>query len=231
MSEQSAQAGTAAGGADNWETLNEPVAWRPSEEYLSKSRLLRFMKRHGIEDYDTLMRRSIDEPEWFWDAVSDDLELVWQRPYTQVMDTSRGIEWTRWFVGGQLNYTVTALDKHAEGAGADQHGADLGGRGRRGPHADLRRAAGAEANRAAMRCARWASARATASASSCRWCRKTASRRSPAVEDRRDLHADLLRLRRSGGGRAPADCGAKLLITADGFYRRGKGRADEGNGR
>src|SRR6185312_13572271 len=117
VSEQSAQAGTMAGGADNWETLNEPVAWRPSDEYLSKSRLLRFMKRHGIEDYDTLMRRSVDEPEWFWDAVSDDLGLVWQRPYTQVMDTSHGIEWTRWYVGGQLNYTVTALDKHAEGAG------------------------------------------------------------------------------------------------------------------
>jgi acetyl-CoA synthetase len=118
VSEQSAQVGAAASSAENWETLNEPVAWRPSGEYLSKSRLLRFMKRHGIDDYATLMRRSVDEPEWFWDAVSDDLGLVWQRPYMQVMDTSRGIEWTRWYIGGQLNYTVTALDKHAEGAGA-----------------------------------------------------------------------------------------------------------------
>ncbi|MGH2487196.1 MAG: AMP-binding protein, partial [Ktedonobacterales bacterium] len=54
------------------------------------------------------------DPAWFWDAVSADLGLVWQRPYTQVMDTSRGIPWTRWFTGGQFNYVVTALDQHAE---------------------------------------------------------------------------------------------------------------------
>ena len=49
-----------------------------------------------------------------------DLGLVWQRPYTQVLDTSRGIPWTRWYVGGQFNYVETALDKRAEGASADK---------------------------------------------------------------------------------------------------------------
>ena len=29
---------------ENWESLSEPVAWRPTEEYLRKSRLLRFMR-------------------------------------------------------------------------------------------------------------------------------------------------------------------------------------------
>ena len=55
------------------------------------------------------------------------------------------------------------------------------------------------------------------------------ARRQP---DRGDLHADLLRLRRAGDRLAPADCEAKLLITADGFLRRGAvGRPEVGRRR
>lgn len=104
--------------ANDWESLNEPVAWRPNDEYLTRSRLLKFMRRHGIEDYAALLKRADAEPEWFWDAVSDDLGLVWQRPYTKVMDSSRGPEWTRWYLDGKFNYVVTALDQHATGANA-----------------------------------------------------------------------------------------------------------------
>ena len=65
-----------------------------------------------------LLARANADPAWFWDAVSDDLGLVWQRPYTQVMDTSRGVPWTTWYTGGQFNYVANALDKHASGPNA-----------------------------------------------------------------------------------------------------------------
>ncbi|HEU5344292.1 MAG TPA: acetate--CoA ligase [Ktedonobacterales bacterium] len=113
MSDTTQTTPTTTPSPDNWESLDEPIAWRPSEEYLKRSRLLSFMRRHGIGEYDALLKRAADDPSWFWDAVSDDLGLVWQRPYTQVMDTSRGPEWTRWYVGGQFNYVATALDQHA----------------------------------------------------------------------------------------------------------------------
>ena len=115
---ESTQPASASATPDNWESLVEPIAWRPSEEYLQRSRLLRFMRRHNISDYATLLERANDDLSWFWDAVSDDLGLVWQRPYTKVMDTSRGEPWTRWYVDGQFNYVATALDQHAEGASA-----------------------------------------------------------------------------------------------------------------
>lgn len=101
---------------ENWESLSEPVAWYPTDEYLKKSRLLRFMQRHGISEYTSLLERAAGDPSWFWDAVSQDLDLVWQKPYSQVMDTSRGIPWTRWFGGGKFNYVASALDQHAGGA-------------------------------------------------------------------------------------------------------------------
>jgi acetyl-CoA synthetase len=115
MSERPSSDSVTAGDAENWQSLNEHIAWRPSEEYLRRSRLRRFMDRHGVASYPDLLARANEDPTWFWDAVSDDLGLVWQRPYTQVLDTSRGVPWTTWYTGGQFNYVATALDKHASG--------------------------------------------------------------------------------------------------------------------
>jgi acetyl-CoA synthetase len=103
-----------AGNAD-WEAPDQAIAWTPKEDYIRRSRLRRFMERQGVPDVPTLVERAAREPAWFWGAVSDDLGLVWQRPFTQVMDTSAGIPWTRWYVGGQFNYVATALDQHAHG--------------------------------------------------------------------------------------------------------------------
>src|SRR5579884_1561715 len=104
--------------AENWESLEEPIAWSPSEEYIRHSRLQRFLDRHGLADVAALNARANADPAWFWGAIDKDLELVWQKPYTQVMDTSRGIPWTKWWIDGDFNYVQNALDKHAEGSNA-----------------------------------------------------------------------------------------------------------------
>src|SRR5438477_8826199 len=80
------------------------IVWRPSKEYIERSRLRRFMEHHGIGSVEELLARSAGDVEWFWDAVVRDLELQWFHPYNQVLDLSRGIEWPRWFVGGRYNY-------------------------------------------------------------------------------------------------------------------------------
>ena len=38
-----------------------------------------------------LQRRSVAEPDWYWDAVVRDLGLRWSRPYTRVRDISGGL--------------------------------------------------------------------------------------------------------------------------------------------
>jgi len=88
------------------------IVWRPTDDYVSRSRLLQFMRRHGIDDYDTLFKRSITDLAWFWNAVSEDLGLRWMRPYSQVYDSSGGIAWTRWWIDGAYNYVENALDRH-----------------------------------------------------------------------------------------------------------------------
>src|SRR5206468_3210222 len=44
------------------------------------------------------------------------LRISWRAPYTHVLDTSRGIPWTTWWTGGRMNYVATAL-RHADGGG------------------------------------------------------------------------------------------------------------------
>src|SRR5256714_2063164 len=85
------------------------IAWRPTDRYLARCRLRRFAAAHGYADFAALYRWSIEDLEGFWHAVERDLGLVWRAPYERVLDTSRGLPWTTWWIGGRLNYVATAL--------------------------------------------------------------------------------------------------------------------------
>src|SRR3989454_3346041 len=89
------------------------AAWEPTAKYLERSRLRTFAERHGRHDYASLLRWSIEDSDGFWRATERDLGLVWRVPYTQVLDTSRGIPWATWWTGGRMNYVVTALRHEA----------------------------------------------------------------------------------------------------------------------
>ena len=69
------------------------------------------MSKHGIDEFADLHRRSIDDPAWFWSAVLEDLGIEFFKPYDQVIDTSPGLPWTRWCVGGEMNIVHNCLDK------------------------------------------------------------------------------------------------------------------------
>jgi len=84
-------------------------AWVPSQPYLERSRLRRFAEAHGHQDFASLHRWSIEDLEGFWRAVERDLGLVWKQPYDRVLDTSRGIPWTTWWLGGRMNFVASAL--------------------------------------------------------------------------------------------------------------------------
>ena len=84
-------------------------AWSPSERYLARSRLRQFAAAHGYQDFASLHRWSIEDLEGFWRAVDRDLGLVWKKPYDRVLDTSRGIPWTTWWLGGRMNFVASAL--------------------------------------------------------------------------------------------------------------------------
>jgi len=88
----------------------KPV-WYPGDP--AATNLGRFLAAEGIADFATLRARSVEEPEWFWDAVVRFLDVPFATPYTSVLDTSRGVPWATWFNGGRLNLAELCLDRHA----------------------------------------------------------------------------------------------------------------------
>ncbi|MFW6113749.1 MAG: AMP-binding protein, partial [Actinomycetota bacterium] len=91
--------------------MNE-IVWEPYGDYIEKANITRFMRKNGISDYDELVRRSCSELEWFWDAIMEDLDIRWMKPYDRVLDTSEGVEWAKWYLGGRTNIIYNCLDKH-----------------------------------------------------------------------------------------------------------------------
>lgn len=86
-------------------------AWEPHGYYRTKSHLAQFMDAYGYEDYDDLIPQSHDEISQFWADIADDTGLVWDTEYDTVLDTSDGVPFAKWFVGGELNITRTILDQ------------------------------------------------------------------------------------------------------------------------
>lgn len=97
----------------------QPVAWRPDEQRLSRSRALAFARANGLATWEEIAERAASDPAWFWGAVVEELGIAWSRPYDAVLDLSGGPAWPRWFVGGRMNYVVSAVDRQLDERAGD----------------------------------------------------------------------------------------------------------------
>jgi acetyl-CoA synthetase len=193
--------------------------WEPNSEYVENANVTRLMRKLGIEDYWELVRRSQEDIEWFWAAAIEDLGIDFFRPYEQILDLDKGPMWPRWFVGGRINLVYNTVDRHAMRRGSSPailwEGED--GAIRSLNYAQL----GAEVNRVAN------GLKALGITSG-----DTVALYMPMVPEAviaayavAKIGAIYLPIFSGFGAPAVAsrlnDAEVKLLITADGFYRRG----------
>jgi len=88
-------------------------AWEPTADYVERANVTRLMRAHGVVDIDEMRARSVADIGWYWDAVVKDLEIPFSTPYERVLDDSGGIAWTTWFTGGRVNVTSACVDRWA----------------------------------------------------------------------------------------------------------------------
>ena len=89
--------------------MEESRVFEPSEETKKQAYL-------SMADYKKLYRKSIDKPDEFWGEMADQLE--WFKKWEKVCEWDFNKPELKWFVGGKLNVSYNCLDKHIkEGRG------------------------------------------------------------------------------------------------------------------
>ncbi len=89
-------------------------AWTPTPEQIAAAKVTRLMLRHQITDYHALIERATREPAWYWQAVIDDLEIVFSPAFRTVVDLEDGVEWPRWFDQGGINIAKHCVTRWAK---------------------------------------------------------------------------------------------------------------------
>ena len=88
------------------------IVWQPNDTLTSQSQMQKFIDSVGVTDYDELLIKADENPEWFWEAAIQFMQIKFYSPYETLMDQSDGIEWTTWCNGGKTNLVLNCLDKH-----------------------------------------------------------------------------------------------------------------------
>lgn len=63
-----------------------------------------------VKNYEEIYRQSIADPEQFWADIAGQLE--WFKPWEKVLDWN--YPWAKWFVGAQCNISYNCLDRHVK---------------------------------------------------------------------------------------------------------------------
>jgi hypothetical protein len=196
------------------------IVWKPSPEVVERANVTRLMRAHGIATEEELIERSTSDVEWFWDAAIRDLGLEFFEPYTSILDTSRGVEWATWFGEGSVNLAHNCVDRWAERT------PDATAIAWEGEEGTTRRVSYRELREASDRLANGLAALGVRSLDAVGIFLPPTPEAVVAVMACSKLGAVWLPLFSGFGADAVAkrleDAEATVLITADGFPRRGK---------
>jgi acetyl-CoA synthetase len=89
------------------------VAWRPDPAAAKASRLARFLRATGERSLTMLQARAVADPGWFWGAAAEDIGVAWARHPATVLDLSDGPAWARWWIGGSFDWSWAATGPRA----------------------------------------------------------------------------------------------------------------------
>jgi acetyl-CoA synthetase len=78
----------------------ESKVFKPKKEVIEKAH---------IKEYESLYKRSIEDREGFWAEQAENLE--WYKKWNKVLDDSKP-PFYKWFVGGKMNIVHNAIDRH-----------------------------------------------------------------------------------------------------------------------
>ncbi|MGW8257965.1 MAG: acetate--CoA ligase, partial [Thermoguttaceae bacterium] len=82
--------------------MKEARLFEPTKEFAQKARI------GSMKQYEKMWKEANDDLENFWGKMAN--EIHWFKPYTKVLEWSA--PFAKWFVGGQTNVSYNCLDAH-----------------------------------------------------------------------------------------------------------------------
>ncbi len=91
--------------------LHENRVFPPPAEFAKRAQI------RSLAEYQEMYAESVDSPEKFWGKQAQE-ELVWFKPWTKVLQWQE--PFAKWFAGGLLNASYNCLDRHLGTATANR---------------------------------------------------------------------------------------------------------------
>lgn len=95
--------------ADNNEIYN------PSPELVKNANITKFMEKHGLKTLDELLVKAQNQ-EWFWGEMAK--ELSWYKLFDKILEWNN--PFAKWYLGGKFNIVHNAIDRHMNTKTADK---------------------------------------------------------------------------------------------------------------
>lgn len=93
--------------------LTEVLLSEQKKYFPSKS----VLKNANVPDYEKTLKKAAKNPEKFWEEAAADID--WFKHWDKLIDKSKK-PFYKWYVGGKCNLAHNALDRHAEGENRDK---------------------------------------------------------------------------------------------------------------
>ena len=90
--------------------LTENRVFKPAAEFSKRARI------RSLAEYKKLHAESVKTPDKFWGREAR--ELLWQKTWTKVLDWK--LPDAKWFAGGKINASQNCLDRHLDGPRANK---------------------------------------------------------------------------------------------------------------
>lgn len=68
------------------------------------------MQLKTYEEYKTAYKKSVENPEAFWDEIAS--EFTWKQKWTKTLEWNFNEPTIKWFINGKFNITENAIDRH-----------------------------------------------------------------------------------------------------------------------
>ncbi len=77
--------------------------WIPTKKTIENSNIYKMMRKHHFTSYNDFWRWSVDNKTQFWKETVENLDIKFDKVYTNIVAVSEGVENAKWLFGSKLN--------------------------------------------------------------------------------------------------------------------------------